>query len=268
MADGQQPINCFVGVFDILGFKALREKRGTDRLYQQFLYGIAPSIRHAAAGQRKIETVNGTQKYVPDFSSASVSYRAISDTVIFFTKDDSFNSFMNLVNSSFMLLQTGFNGMEAPFRGAIGWGDLIDDNLNGILVGSAIEDAEAGEKSQAWAGAMLTARCRDFAKTNNYIERYKSTHIQQVANESNNETQKHNALLNAKRLVAYPVPIQSNPKDGPATYSELDTYVVDWTIRMFEDAAEKSFDQSSSAHATTIARNTIAFENWARANNQ
>lgn len=260
------PINCFVGMFDIIGFKALREKKGTAGLYQQFTRGIIPAIQHSAAGRGKTENINGKQFYVPDFSEASVKYIAISDTVIFFTKDDSFNSFLSIINSAFMLLQFGFNGGKAPYRGSIGWGDLIDDH-NGILIGSAIEDAYIGESSQAWAGAMLTQSCRDFTESKNYIENYKNTHLQ-VAASVTDDTQKRNAIENARRLVKYNVPTQFNPKDSPATYDVLPTYAIDWTIRMYEDASIKSFDPSSSTHAKTIAINTSTFEQWARNNNR
>lgn len=260
------PTNCFVAMFDIIGFKALRDKKGTAGLHQQFQRGILPAIQHSAAGRGKTEYVNGVQMYVPDFSQDSIKYRAISDSVIFFTKDDSFDSFFKIVNSAFTLLQFGFNGGKAPYRGAIGWGDLIDDP-HGILLGSAIEDAYIGESSQAWAGAMLTQTCCAFTTNNNYFERYRSLHLH-IFNMLTDETQKANAVQNAKRLVAYSVPVQCNPKDGPARYGEIQTYAVDWTIRMYEGAAEKSFDPSDSGHANIIATNTIAFEQWTRKNNR
>ena len=92
------------------------------------------------------------------------SSAAMTSTVIFFTADDSFAAFLSIVHSAFTLLQFGFAGGKAPFRGAIGWGDLIDDP-NGILIGSAIEDAYIGESTQAWAGAMLTESCLTYARS-------------------------------------------------------------------------------------------------------
>jgi hypothetical protein len=260
------PTNCFVGMFDIIGFKALREKLGTAGLHQKFTRGIIPAIQHSAAGRGKIENFSGTDIYVPDFSEASVKYRAISDTVIFFTENDSFNSFLSIIASSFMLLKFGF-GNKTPFRGAIGWGDVIDDPSHGVLIGSAIEDAYSGESSQVWSGAMLTKSCQDFAIIQNYIDNYKAFHLQ-VAAELEDDSQKHTAGENARRLVKYDVPTQVNPKNGPVEYGVLSTYVIDWTIRMYEGASEKSFDPSDNAHAKMIAKNTSAFEKWARKNNK
>lgn len=253
-------------MFDIIGFKSLREEKGTMGLYQQFSRGILPLIQHSAAGKGKVENVGGTSRYVPDFSGSSISFRIFSDSVLFFTKDDSFASFFQIVHSAHMLLQFGFGGGKAPYRGAIGWGDLIDDS-HGILIGSAIEDAYSGESSQAWAGAMLTESCRDFAEKNNYIEQYKSSHFIALR-EFPSERDQQTIIENMNKLVAYKVPLQRNPKDGPVIYSELQTYAVDWTIRMYEGAAGKSFATTTNSHAQTIAKNTIAFEQWARANNR
>lgn len=260
------PTNCFVGMFDIVGFKALRLKKGTAGLHQLYIQGILPAIQHSAAGKGKTESVGGGQRYVPDFSESIISYRAISDTVIFFSPDDSFDSFIAIVNSAFMLLQFGFCGSKAPYRGAIGWGDIISDPA-GVLIGSAVEDAYVGESSQAWAGAMLTSNCCTFIDSNNYFERYGEVHMRLAENLESGQD-KQNAKKNAKRLVRYRVPTQHSPKDGPAAYGEFETYAVDWTIRMYENAAAASFHQSSSDHAERIFENTKLFEEWARKNNR
>jgi hypothetical protein len=104
-------------MFDIIGFKALRQKVGTAGLHRQFLRGILPGIQHSAAGRGKSIQHEGHDIYLPDFHEWSVGYRYISDTVIFFTPDDSFGSFLSMVNSAFMLLQFGFAGGKAPYRG-------------------------------------------------------------------------------------------------------------------------------------------------------
>ncbi len=263
MSPSQSPVNCFVGMFDVIGFKALRAELGTPGLHQKYMRGILPAIAHSAAGKGKHETINGQSMYVPDFTGTTLKYRAISDSVLLLAPDDSFDSFYQLINSSFMLLQFGFNGGRAPFRGAIGWGDLIDDP-QGILLGSAIEDSYAGESQQAWAGAMLTSSARDIAEARGYIERFEQIHLEAAAIVPD-EISKRNALLNSKRLVRYAVPTQVNPKDGPAQYATLETYAIDWTVRMYEGASQKSFEESKSAHANTISTNTRSFETWARA---
>lgn len=259
-----EPKNAFVAVFDILGFRSLRTRIGTAALHQKFARGILPAIHHSAAGKGRVERVGERTAYVPDFTGSLVRFAAISDTVMFLTPDDSLDSFGSIVHSAFMLLQFGFNGGDTPFRGAIGWGDLIADPA-GILVGSAIEDARAGEACQVWAGAMLTPSARDHADAAGYIEALQATHLSHAPRLSD-DRQKEAALENARRLVKYRVPTQENPKDGPARYGETETYAIDWTIRMFENASCGAFGAPPDAHAARIAENTQRFETWARAN--
>lgn len=260
-----QPSTTFVGMFDVLGFKALREENGTAGLHQRYIRGILPAIQHSAAGKSKSAVVAGQKVSVPDFTAASLNYRVFSDTVIYFAADDSFESFVNLVNSAFSLLQYGFGGC-APFRGAIGWGDLIDDP-RGILLGSGIEDAYIGESSQAWAGAMLTAACREFAERHGYLEKYTAVHLEAAA-QAGDEIKRNSAVENSRRLVLYGVPLQKNPKDGPAIYEVREAYAIDWTIRMYEGAANASFAPSKSSHSQKLSANTRSFEAWARQYNR
>ena len=114
---------------------------------------------------------------------------------------------------------------------------------------------------------MLTESCRNFVEQKGFLEKLRSACIL-ASTEAREDHQKKEAALNSRRLVLYKVPMQVNPKDGPAIYSENETYVLDWTIRMYEGAAEKSFEASSSRHAQTIASNTRTFEKWARSNNR
>ena len=260
-----QPSNAFVGIFDILGFKALRATKSTAGLHQLYIRGILPAIQHAAAGKSKSAVVDGQRVLVPDFTAASLNYRVFSDTVVYFSANDSFDSFFKIVNSASSLLQHGF-GARSPFRGAIGWGDLINDP-RGILLGGGIEDAYIGESSQAWAGAMLTTLCGEFAERHGYLNRYTSLHLEAAA-QAQDEIKRRNATENARRLVPYNVPIQKNPKDGPAVYEVQQAYAIDWTIRMYEGASSKSFAPSDSSHAQTLAANTQAFESWARRHNR
>jgi hypothetical protein len=257
------PRNCFVAMFDILGFKALRKLRGTAGLNQLYTRSIAAMIQHAAAGSRTLTQTNGETFCVPRFTPYSLRYRAISDTAIFFTPDDSFTSFLIIVHCSFFLLQSGFAGTKAPFRGAIGWGDLIDDD-SGILIGSALEDAYDGERRQAWAGCMLTNECRSLAGSMGYLQRYREFHLTE-ASKLENETGRKMMIENAERLVEYRVQLKADDRKGKKdSYSTSDAYVIDWTIRMYEGAAASSFLPSDCARAQAIAKNTIEFEKWAR----
>lgn len=256
----------FVGMFDIVGFKSLRNRMGTDELYQQWVRGILPGVQHSAAGRWRTEPRAGHNVVVPDFHERSVQYRVVSDTVILFTKDNSFESFVDLISSSFGLLCWGFNGSKAPFRGAIGYGDLIEAEED-VLLGSAIEDAYAGEGSQAWAGAMLTEACEKFAAKAGYLKKFPELYRGPLP-EGGAGLKVEKIRASARRLVRYPAPLQRKSDEGPTTYSEKNAYVIDWTLNMYEGASEASFYEPKTGHAKRIVTNTIAFEKWARANNR
>jgi hypothetical protein len=265
-SDPARRANRFCALFDIVGFKSLKNALGTEGVYTKYERGILPLIQHSAAGSSRVVQTQADEVLVPEFGPQSVGYRVISDTVLFYSNDDSFRSFLNIVMSSFRLIQSGFSGSKAPFRGAIGWGDLRDENPE-ILVGSAIEDAQEGESSQCWAGCMLTVSCKKFVEEQNYVGTFQQL-FSEVQKQHADERKKVVARENAFILVPYDVPTQHNPKDSPVCYSTLATYAVDWTIRMYQGAAEKSFLPSAHLHSQTIQQNTIEFEQWARANNR
>jgi hypothetical protein len=254
---------CFVGMYDILGFKALRKNIGTEGLYERFKSGILPLIQHAAAGMGKYEIVDGENVFIPQFNINSVNYLIISDTIIFFTRDSSFKSFSNIVNSSFSLLQSGFIGSKTPFRGSIEIGDLIFDR-SGIIIGSAIEDAYLGESIQEWSGVMLTKNCLEFVGKEGYPDQYKKVYLD-IAENSNIEKEKRIAKGNAECLVRYDVPLKIKHHSDQSDSNVFSTLVINWTVRMYKDASIKAFSDTKEEHAEQIIKNTQAFENWARA---
>jgi hypothetical protein len=255
--------NCFLAMFDILGFKALRKERGTNDLYMLYDRLILPSVQHSAALKGKSD---GQGNFRPDFSDISVNYKIFSDTVIFYTKDNSFQSFVSIISSSFSLLKSGIGGGNAPYRGAISYGDLIDDQ-RGIFIGTAVEDAYQGETSQAWSGCMLTSDCERFAEDSRYIYIFKEF-FQSPALMVLDKKISENLNLRSKCIVKYDVPMQNNPKNSVIKYFTESHYVIDWTIKMYEGASKKAFNESNDSHAQRIQENTIAFENWARKNNR
>lgn len=113
---------------------------------------------------------------------------------------------------------------------------------------------------------MLTAACRDIINKRDYMKLFQSVHLENLDDRS--EYERERMKLHVRRLVQYPVPTQSNPKDGPAKYDQFETYVIDWTIDVYEGAATQSFRPSKSPHAIKQAQNTIRFEEWARTNNR
>lgn len=256
------PRNCFLAMFDVVGFKTLRGQKETSGLYKLYKGTLLPAIQHSAAGRSRAIESNERQLLVPDFHADSLIHRFMSDTLILFGKDDQFEQFMQLLLASHRMLEFGFCGLKAPLRGAIGFGDIIADE-NGIIVGSAMEDAYRGESSQMWAGCMLTDAAEKELERRGYFQQFRD-HWTLAAERAEDERRERDARQNGNILVRYDVPTQRNPRDGPIEYRTRNALVLDWTIRMYKGAAEKSFFPADDPHASQIQANTIAFEGWAR----
>lgn len=257
--------NCFFAMFDIIGFSNLIKEKGSDGLYQLYSRNIVPMLQHAAMPESIIQQRNGTNISIPDPKSQRVFYRFFSDTIVYYTKDSSLDSFFNIIFTSLELLKSGFSGTKAPFRGAIGYGDIVFDN-HGILLGTSVIDAYKGEQGQMWAGCILTESCEVICVEKGYIESFYQLFDSALKDE--NDERKISGYKKAqKTLVKYKVPRQKKAIDKAIEYFEKEHYVLDWTQKVYIGAAEKSFNQTKIPHQEMIRKNTINFENWARQNN-
>jgi len=259
-------INSYVAVFDFLGFKAARNKRGTDKLYSLYMKGLLPFIQHSAAMKSKIINEDGEEVCVPDPDDFSVDYRIFSDTIILLSKGDSYTDFLRIIGASHELLRCGFLGHKIPLRGAIGHGDLICDDQS-ICIGSAIEDAYIGETQQAWSGCALTEAFERHMEDKGYLERYKKNATIELEKEQ--DSKRREKIDNSLRhIVKYNIPEYKNSKTDTVKYKDRYGYALDWTLNMYEGAAEKSFIPSEDPHVIKIAENTKNFEVWAHSNNR
>jgi hypothetical protein len=261
-----EPILSFVAMFDFLGFKALRDKRGTAGLYKLYMRGLLPHVQHSAAMRGRTIKREGQALYVPDPGPYSVDYRVVSDSILLFVYGNTFDHFFKILSASHNLLCGGLVGHKAPLRGAIGYGDLIVDR-DSIWIGSAIEDAYVGESKQVWSGCALTINCADYLKRQGYLELYQSVLSSFAEKESDRQALK-NIEKAKRRIVKYAIPEQTNPKTGPIEYTTRDGYTLDWTLNVFEGAGQKGFSKTTDPHALRIIENTSRFEEWARQHNR
>jgi len=183
-------------MFDIIGFKNLRKQRESSGLYELYTK-VFTQIQHSAALKSKVIAEYGTLVCIPNIGEHSLTYRVISDSILLFTESNSLKEFTKIVDASYQLLTLGFCGHKAPLRGAIGYGDLILDDES-IWLGSAIEDAYAGESGQCWSGCCLTEACEEFAKKFGMIEQY-------------------NSISTPSKLVPYKIPTTITNKIYPCT---------------------------------------------------
>jgi len=250
MGDDFHAEHTFVATFDILGFKALRREKGTAALaeyYDNIVYG---ALQHAKT------------KY-SELTDNTVRFSAFSDTVIIYSKDASTPTFMVVLAAAREILKLGFCGGKAPFRGAIGYGDL--SSRKGILIGSAIEDAYLGEQAQVWSGCMLTPALQAFLDQNGHLEQVEKAMRFAV----NRRREKGEAYADEENfsqlLLSYSIPIQERKLNEGVRYYRQEGLVLNWTQDVFEGAADKAFPTCEAEHPTYIKQHTVEFERWARA---
>jgi hypothetical protein len=241
------------------------KEQGSENVYKKYLNLILPNVQRAAMPALINQEQDGNNVLVPDPRSQRVYYHFFSDTIVYYSNDDSFDSFMKIVFTAVELLKSGFTGLKMPYRGAIGYGDIISDN-RGILIGTSIIDAYKGEQGQMWAGCMLTEDCEKFCIEKNYIHDFQKLFDSVISSEQE-EWKKNDYRKGRRALVKYKVPRQKKHVGKKIEYYEKEHFVLDWTQRVYEGAAEKSFDQTKIRHQEMIRKNTIDFEIWARKNN-
>lgn len=148
---------CFVGYLDVLGFKeAVLKSDNPDTLRFHF----TRLFEH-------IKISCGSKKF-KNLYSLPVQFIWMSDSILFYTHDNSIEKFKYISN-----IITGFirNTIESgPFlyRGAVSHGDFYFDRKLNLYLGPAMIDAIEWEKKQNWSGVMLTPDCSDFVKKNHY----------------------------------------------------------------------------------------------------
>ncbi len=254
--------NCFFAMFDILGFKALRNRLGTEGLYNLYRRIIITDIEHAFMPKfQYVSSADRPTVAIPDPTSKRADCLLFSDTITFFTVNDSLDSFINIVFTALEMQKSSLVPPRAPLRGAIAWGDIVADGP--IIVGSAIEAAYTGEQSQVWAGCMLTSEAESFCENNHYFTTFHR--IFSTALDSEQDADKKKSILKAsKAIVRYSVPLQDKDSAGTATYYTEEHYVLDWTHGVYVGAADKAFMEPINNHQKTIRDNTKKFETWAR----
>lgn len=239
----------FAVMFDILGFKILRQAKGTVALSTYYDNIVFAALKHAKA------------KYM-ELTDNTVSFSAFSDTILIYSKNVSVPTFMVVLAASRELLQLGFCGGQAPFRGAIGYGDL--SSRKGILIGSSIEDAYHWEQAQVWSGCMLTPDLCAFLEKNGHFEAFK-TAMKFAINQRRSRGEPYVDEENfSQLLLRYPIPLQEKRHHEPVKYESTEGIAMDWTHKVAHGVAAKAFLPSESEHPTRIRENTIEFERWVR----
>jgi hypothetical protein len=137
--------NCWIAYIDILGFKkkilSFEKGFGCGRLdlFKQNFYG------------ELVDELRRRDKYWPD----KVFTSWFSDTFLFFTHDDSRDTFVYIAGLVKQFCWWLFS-KNWPLRAAIGFGQLYADKSNNIFLGSGLIDAYEYAEKQDWIGIVVT----------------------------------------------------------------------------------------------------------------
>ncbi|MDB5120017.1 MAG: hypothetical protein JWN56_1235 [Sphingobacteriales bacterium] len=151
----------FIAYFDYLGFKDFIEKNDSE--YQHRI--MQNNFRDMEMALAKGKTRDGKYGLIPDIDNSSINCINFSDTIVFWTNDDSPESLQELLEVAYR-----FNwqciGFTFPLRGSIVYGEIEPVtfqqlntgggryNLNSIY-GKGLVAAHLKAESQQWAGTVL-----------------------------------------------------------------------------------------------------------------
>lgn len=139
--------NCWVACLDILGFK---EK--VSAFERGFGCGHLDVFRKNFYG-KLLEEQQRQGKYWP----AKVFTAWASDTFLFFTHNDSKDSFVRVAETTKHFCWAVMS-KNWPLRGAIGFGQLYADKSNNVFFGSGLIDAYEYAQKQNWIGVVVTPK--------------------------------------------------------------------------------------------------------------
>jgi hypothetical protein len=141
--------NRYVAFFDILGFKSWIEQKGSLEVFNYVKGYLDMMIKSSMPGA----TVNSDMSV--NLEVQNVDYIYFSDTIVYYTKDDTYESFESLVRVASEFVNVFISGVSYMVRGAIAHGEFYVDSETNSYIGQALIDAYQLEESIDWLGLCL-----------------------------------------------------------------------------------------------------------------
>lgn len=198
----------YVAFLDILGFQDIVLGHSHEHLESLYLRTLCGNVEHAMSNGKCVLVNDGVNECLgPDIRQATVNSLLVSDSILIWTDDCRTESFINIVTAVRNLI--AFSVIDGILlRGAISVGPLTvvlnqlpsqTHSFQHSLFGKAIVYAVQAEKSQDWAGCMITPPAMECYKTG--CAGVKS-------------------LIEKKVVVTYSIPMKGG--------TEAAGYVIDW----------------------------------------
>ena len=140
-----------IALCDILGFSNLVKGNPLDVVVDNTLAWFFKSLHHSL---NKNEWPESTPEMDYIDKNKRVGLVLFSDTVLFYTREDTNECLQDLIQTvAWLLFETTLT--DTQMRAGIAYGDAFIDPKNSIFVGKAIVEAYEMEQRQQWAGAAF-----------------------------------------------------------------------------------------------------------------
>lgn len=162
----------YIAFLDILGFSEIVNNNSQEEmayLMSILVRDIQMGLTSEDVGRTKTKLYS--YGFAPDLTEVSTNSILLSDTLVFWSNNDSVESFYALVKLVYVLMNTEAYYFHIALRGAITFGELgflgmqldlplAELNLSSVY-GKAIVEAYQYEKNQEWMGCIVTQKAID-----------------------------------------------------------------------------------------------------------
>lgn len=200
----------FIGYFDLLGFKEFVQKN-EHTAQKQGMHNLFIEMGNALANGKVVKQSDGG--YIPDLSDSKVRVLNFSDTIIFWTEDDSYSSLSEILKVIFLFNYTS-TIHYFPARGTLIHGEIEhvyydQENDKGgayfinSVFGSGIVEAYQKAELLDWSGATIDSSTIDRIK---FFEKEETQILSSYA-KSYSVPYKNNKTINeyAFKLIQEPI---------------------------------------------------------------
>lgn len=151
--------NRYVAFFDILGFSNWIETDGSLEVFR-YVSGYLNLMIRASMPNAVVKPDMNV-----DLKKSEISYINFSDSIVYYSADDSYESFKSLILVAAEFMNLVICGPSRMIRGAISHGEFYTDTEANAYVGKALIDAYRLEEEQNWLGLSLH---KDIVGTKNF----------------------------------------------------------------------------------------------------
>lgn len=145
-----------VAVCDVLGFSNLVLKNDLDIVLSRPVGFVRRALHWAI---HKEDFPQSPPSFAELQNQDRIGFSWFSDTVLFYSRDDTDAACINVLETAAWLLfttMTASDGVATRFRIGISHGEFHADEANRLFVGRSLVEAARLEANQAWAGGALS----------------------------------------------------------------------------------------------------------------